>query len=449
MLEAAGTLSLQTAVAIARKGGKIVVLGVFHEEVALDFRTGRSSHGVEASLWGSLDLPAPGFCCCHHLLAAGGVDRGRHITAEIPLRDIVSHGFIPLSAMRERILRFRCTLRYEVPVLKIPLPLPISESKRLPKKISQQARSALETGQEGRRWVLLILLVLGAVLGGYLMEGGEIGVLIQLAEIVIIMGAALGSVLISTPLKVVIQILQSLTKVLTGATTRRRNISSCSACCMSCSRWPARTDSWRSNRTSKTRKKVAFLQSIPVSLKITMRCIFSPDTVRVILAGGAPHDLEALMDTDIETHHEESAMPAAVLSKVGDAMPGLGIVAAVLGIVITMGAINGPPEEIGHKVGAALVGTFLGILVSYGFFSRLHGLENLSNNEARYILALKAGLSPLPVMPHRLSRWSLRAAPSFPTCAPILKKWKRRSGTRNEAVWQNYAVNQYRSLRRL
>jgi chemotaxis protein MotA len=74
-------------------------------------------------------------------------------------------------------------------------------------------------------------------------------------------------------------------------------------------------------------------------------------------------------------------------------MPGLGIVAAVLGIIITMGAINGPPEEIGHKVAAALVGTFLGILVSYGFLQPIAAaIENMNNNEARYILALKAGL---------------------------------------------------------
>ena len=87
----------------------------------------------------------------------------------------------------------------------------------------------------------------------------------------------------------------------------------------------------------------------------------------IIVGGIAPHDLEALMDEDLEVRHHEEARPAATLDKVGDALPGLGIVAAVLGVVITMGAIDGPPAEIGHKVGAALVGTFLGILLSYGF----------------------------------------------------------------------------------
>src|SRR6201988_4343676 len=92
------------------------------------------------------------------------------------------------------------------------------------------------------------------------------------------------------------------------------------------------------------------------------------DTVKVMIMGGiSVHDLEALMDEDQHVHHEEESKPASTLTKIGDALPGLGIVAAVLGVVITMGAIDGPPAEIGHKVAAALVGTFLGILMSYGF----------------------------------------------------------------------------------
>ena len=96
------------------------------------------------------------------------------------------------------------------------------------------------------------------------------------------------------------------------------------------------------------------------------------------------------MDEDLHIQHHEAIMPSATLTKVADALPGLGIVAAVLGIVITMQAIDGPPEEIGHKVGAALVGTFLGILMSYGFAQPLAssleqrvGEEPLSNSASR------------------------------------------------------------------
>jgi chemotaxis protein MotA len=113
---------------------------------------------------------------------------------------------------------------------------------------------------------------------------------------------------------------------------------------------------------------------------------FLSDTMRLIISGSGvqAHDLEALMDGDLETHHEESTKPSKVLMVTGDSLPGLGIVAAVLGIVITMGAIDGPAEEIGEKVGAALVGTFLGVLLSYGF------VQPLANNLAGKTLLCRA-----------------------------------------------------------
>ncbi len=109
------------------------------------------------------------------------------------------------------------------------------------------------------------------------------------------------------------------------------------------------------------------------------------------------------MDLDLEVRHHEAAKPAATLNKVADALPGLGIVAAVLGVVITMGAIDGPPAEIGHKVGAALVGTFLGILMSYGFVQPLAtNMEQRVAQEGYYeqciksgVLAMYKGFSPM------------------------------------------------------
>jgi chemotaxis protein MotA len=85
------------------------------------------------------------------------------------------------------------------------------------------------------------------------------------------------------------------------------------------------------------------------------------------MAGMESHEFETIMDIDIETHHEEESIPAHAINKIRDALPGMGIVACVLGVVVTMGAINEPPEVLGHHIGAALVGTFLGILLAYGF----------------------------------------------------------------------------------
>jgi chemotaxis protein MotA len=121
---------------------------------------------------------------------------------------------------------------------------------------------------------------------------------------------------------------------------------------------------------------------------------FFTDSVRVIIMGGvSPFDLEAMMDADLEVHHHEAMKPGQALSTVGDALPGMGIVAAVLGVVITMGAIDGPPSEIGHKVGAALVGTFLGILLCYGFVGPMAtSLGHKVDAEGQYLATIKAGV---------------------------------------------------------
>ncbi len=113
----------------------------------------------------------------------------------------------------------------------------------------------------------------------------------------------------------------------------------------------------------------------------------------IIVGGISPHDFEHLMYEDLEVRTRESLLPASTLQKIGDALPGLGIVAAVLGIVITMQAIDGPVAEIGHKVGSALVGTFLGILLSYGFVQPLAtSLEHRVGEELQVDHAIKAGI---------------------------------------------------------
>ena len=99
---------------------------------------------------------------------------------------------------------------------------------------------------------------------------------------------------------------------------------------------------------------------------------FVCDTMRMAVSGGVEvFDLDQMMEVDMDVHHHGASEPVTSLSTMADSLPGLGIVAAVLGVVITMGALGGPPEEIGHKVAAALVGTFLGILLCYGLVGPL------------------------------------------------------------------------------
>ena len=139
--------------------------------------------------------------------------------------------------------------------------------------------------------------------------------------------------------------------------------------------------------------KSTILEKYPKFLAHHEAVDFLADSAKVLIVGGiSAHDLEALMDEDLKAHHDEALKPASALTKIGDALPGLGIVAAVLGIVITMGHIDGPPAEIGHHVGAALVGTFLGILLSYGMCQPIAAIEQRVADEAYYCICIKAGL---------------------------------------------------------
>jgi chemotaxis protein MotA len=117
---------------------------------------------------------------------------------------------------------------------------------------------------------------------------------------------------------------------------------------------------------------------------------FVCDSLRMAITGVDAFDLDQMLDLDLEVHHHQAGLPTAALGSMADSLPGLGIVAAVLGVVITMGALGGPPEEIGKKVAAALVGTFLGILLCYGFVGPLAAnMVKISDDEHAYLYVLR------------------------------------------------------------
>jgi chemotaxis protein MotA len=238
-----------------------------------------------------------------------------------------------------------------------------------------------------------MFVVAAAVIGGFVMEGGKLLVLFQPAEFVIIGGAALGSVLVSTPLGVLKAMVSDIKTVLgTGYTKERyKNLLLLLYEIFTI----AKRDGvlGLEEHVEKPHQSKLF-KRYPDFSRDHHAVAFLADTLKVVITGAVQtQDLDALMDADLETHHEEKAKPASSLAKVGDALPGLGIVAAVLGVVITMGAIDGPPEEIGHKVGAALVGTFLGILLSYGFVQPLaSNIEHRNAEVARYYACMKEGI---------------------------------------------------------
>jgi chemotaxis protein MotA len=237
------------------------------------------------------------------------------------------------------------------------------------------------------------VIVLGAVLGGYLMHGGDVLVLNQPSEFIIIGGAAIGSLIIGTPGKVLKGLLGQLKGVFSRGLSKTDYLE---LLAMQYQLFRLIQQSGIMALESHVEKpqESPVLSKYPRFLARHEASAFLMDTIKVMIMGGiSVHDLEALMDEDEHVHHEEESKPASTLTKIGDALPGLGIVAAVLGVVITMGAIDGPPAEIGHKVAAALVGTFLGIFLAYGFVQPLAtNLEHRVASEARYTQCIKAGL---------------------------------------------------------
>jgi chemotaxis protein MotA len=242
--------------------------------------------------------------------------------------------------------------------------------------------------------IIGVVLVIVGVIGGFLLEGGHLLVLMQVAEFIIIGGAAIGSLLISAPVKVVKKIIEKTLGSLKGSPISEAMYLDLLKLLFEVFQM-SRKDGLIAleGHIEKPDQSVIF-KKYPQFLGHHHLLAFMCDTFRLIILGGVPaHDMESLMDTDIEGHHSEGALPGTILQKVGDALPGLGIVAAVLGIVITMGAINGPPEEVGHKVAAALVGTFLGILLSYGFLQPLATNFELANEDDSKVLeSIKAAI---------------------------------------------------------
>ncbi len=237
------------------------------------------------------------------------------------------------------------------------------------------------------------LVVIAAVLGGYTWEGGAIHLLSQPAEFLTIGGAAVGILITSTPMGVIKALVAQLKRLMTAA-PGRKEFTDLLVMQYQLFRVVQSTGVMALESHFDNPAQSPILSKYPNFLKRHESLAFLADSARVIIVGGiSPHDFEALMYEDLEVRQKEALLPQATLNKVGDAMPGLGIVAAVLGVVITMQAIDGPPSEIGHKVGAALVGTFLGILLSYGFIQPLATImEHRVEEELVIDHCLKAGI---------------------------------------------------------
>lgn len=242
--------------------------------------------------------------------------------------------------------------------------------------------------------IIGVLVVIGAVVGGYLMEKGNLMVLVQPAELVIIAGAALGTLLIANPLPTVMKIVKGLIAVLSGSKYTGKFYLESLQMLNDIFQFARKQGMAKLEEDVEKPEASQLFSKYPKFLKDHHALDFVCDTLRTSLSGVVPpFELDQMMETDLEVHHHEAGVPVSALTTVADALPGLGIVAAVLGVVITMGALGGPPEAIGHKVAAALVGTFLGILLCYGFFGPLAGnMTKMNDAESQYYNSLRVGL---------------------------------------------------------
>ncbi len=242
--------------------------------------------------------------------------------------------------------------------------------------------------------IIGILVVLGSVVGGFLMAKGKLLVLYQPPEFVVIGGAALGTMLIANPLPIMISMMKGSVRVFGGTRYNKAFYLENLKMLNDLFAYARKNSLAKLEPDVEEPEKSQLFAKFPKFVKDHHALHFVCDTLRMMISGGVhTHDLNEMMELDMEVHHHESEAPISALTSMADALPGLGIVAAVLGIVVTMGALGGPPEMIGHKVAAALVGTFLGILMCYGFFGPLAShMSKLNNKDAQYYHCLRVGL---------------------------------------------------------
>lgn len=238
------------------------------------------------------------------------------------------------------------------------------------------------------------IIVVGAILGGFLMAGGHIGVLIQPNEAVIIFGGALGAFIVSNNPKVLKAVAGALIGALRGSRYNQALYLETLTLMYRIFNKIRQNGLLSIEGDIETPDQSELFKSAPKVLADRHAVEFITDYLRLMTSGSLDvHQIDNLMDIDIETHHEEGHLPIQALQRLADGMPAFGIVAAVMGVVHTMESVGLPPAELGKLIAAALVGTFLGILVAYGFISPLTGLlEQRLAESTKYYQSIKAGL---------------------------------------------------------
>ncbi len=243
--------------------------------------------------------------------------------------------------------------------------------------------------------IIGILVVFGSIIGGFVMHNGNLHVLFQPSEFLIIGGAGLGSMIVMAPPKLLRKIIGALPRVFQGAKTSKEESLEILSLLYEIFAKLKRDGTLSIDQDVEDPHQSEIFRKYPSFLRNHAAVSLLCDTLRLFTMGASvrPHDLDELMSVEIECHEEDEGRVSGALSTLADAFPGLGIVAAVLGVIITMGKMSESPEVIGHSVAAALVGTFLGILMCYGVVGPIaKNLELKHHAEKKILDAIKAAL---------------------------------------------------------
>ena len=279
--------------------------------------------------------------------------------------------------------------------------------------------------------IIGIVVVFGAIVAGYLMEKGNLLVLVQPAELVIIAGAAAGTVLIANPPYLLKQIANGFAGVVKGSRFTRQLYLDSLKMLFDLFNRSRREGLTAIEEDIEAPEKSKTFTAYPSVVKDHHVRDFICDTLRTAASGAVePFDIDQMMEMDTEVHHQDATRPCSALNTVADSLPGLGIVAAVLGVVITMGALGGPPEEIGHKVAAALVGTFLGILLCYGLVGPVaSNMSKVAEEESAYYHVLRVAIASFvkglaPILAVEIGRRAVpgRVRPGFQELEKLCRK---------------------------
>ena len=244
------------------------------------------------------------------------------------------------------------------------------------------------------RLIIGVLVIFGSVFGGYLAMGGHLIVLVQPFEVLIILGAALGAFIIAQPGPVLKQTLGMFGILMKGSRYNKAAYIELLGLQFSLFKLVQSKGILGLEPHIENPHESTIFNAFPKFAANHHAVTFMCDYLRMVTLGtNNVHQLADLMDEELETHHQENERLVSAIQALADGTPALGIVAAVLGVIHTMGSISQPPEVLGHLIGGALVGTFLGVLISYGFFGPFaQSLKNTFEAEAKYFLSMKTGL---------------------------------------------------------